>query len=157
MLQGQTHLDTFFFPSFSSLGTHGAHTFRNFKRSCVMLYAAHPSAVATLSIVIVSSNQHFHPLHSCFCCNLNRATLSGVMCDFNTSLREFIDPIVKNTSHRKQETFLYEYYLHWVILPTKKNARHNAALQYYTPRAWLPFWLLKAASEHAHSRLLRTL
>jgi hypothetical protein len=26
-----------------------------------------------------------------------------------------------NTSHRKQETFLYEYSLHWVLLPTKKR------------------------------------
>jgi hypothetical protein len=26
-----------------------------------------------------------------------------------------------NTSQRKQETFLYEYPLHWVLLPTKKN------------------------------------
>jgi hypothetical protein len=33
-----------------------------------------------------------------------------------------------NTSHRKQETFLYEY-----PLPTK-NAQQNAALQYYTPQ-----------------------
>jgi hypothetical protein len=31
-----------------------------------------------------------------------------------------------NTSHRKQETFLYEYPLHWVILPTEKA--HNRTL-----------------------------
>jgi hypothetical protein len=28
-----------------------------------------------------------------------------------------------NTSHRKQETFLYEYPLHWVLLPTKTHNR----------------------------------
>jgi hypothetical protein len=28
-----------------------------------------------------------------------------------------------NTSHRKQETFLYEYPLHWILLPTKTHNR----------------------------------
>jgi hypothetical protein len=28
-----------------------------------------------------------------------------------------------NSSHRKQETFLYEYSLHWVILPKKGHNR----------------------------------
>jgi hypothetical protein len=32
-----------------------------------------------------------------------------------------------NTSHRKQETFIYEYPLHRVLLPIKK-AQQNAAL-----------------------------
>jgi hypothetical protein len=30
----------------------------------------------------------------CFCRNLNKATWSGIFCDFRTSLREFLDPIV---------------------------------------------------------------
>jgi hypothetical protein len=34
---------------------------------------------------------------------------------------------VKNTSHSKQETFLYEYPLHWVLLPTR-NAQQNATI-----------------------------
>jgi hypothetical protein len=34
---------------------------------------------------------------------------------------------VANTSHHKQETFLYEYPLNWVLLPTK-TAQQNAAL-----------------------------
>jgi hypothetical protein len=38
---------------------------------------------------------------------------------------------VAPTSHRKKETFLYEYPLHLVILPTE-NAQQNAALWYYT-------------------------
>jgi hypothetical protein len=42
-----------------------------------------------------------------------------------------------NTSHRKQETFLYEYPLHWVLFLTKKNK--NAALRWYTPQALSPF------------------
>jgi hypothetical protein len=46
--------------SFSSLGTRRAHTFRNFKRSCIMLHAKpceHPSAVDTLPVVILLSAQ----------------------------------------------------------------------------------------------------
>jgi hypothetical protein len=43
--------------------------------------------------------------------------------------------------------------LHWVVLTTQ-NAKHNAALQYYTPQARSPFWLPKPASEHAPERLL---
>jgi hypothetical protein len=42
----------------------------------------------------VSSNQLFHPRHSCFCRNLNRETWSGI-CDFRTPLREFFYPAVK--------------------------------------------------------------
>jgi hypothetical protein len=30
---------------------------------------------------------------------------------------------VTDTSHHKEETFLYEYPLHWVILPTKTQKR----------------------------------
>jgi hypothetical protein len=58
-----------------------------------------------------------------------------------------------NTSHRKEETLLYEYPFNWVLLPTR-SAQQNVALRYYTPQAWSPFWLLKPASEHTHARLL---
>jgi hypothetical protein len=58
-----------------------------------------------------------------------------------------------NTSQHKQETFLYECPLHWVLLTTKK-AQQNDSLRQYTPQAWSPFWLLKPASKHAHARLL---
>jgi hypothetical protein len=68
-----------------------------------------------------------------------------------------VEPLyATNTSHRKQETFLYEYPLHCVLLPTK-NAQQNAALRYYTPQAWSPFWPLKPASKHSHAGLLRIL
>jgi hypothetical protein len=58
-----------------------------------------------------------------------------------------------NTSHCKQEIFIYEYHLHWVLLLTEK-AQENAALEWYTPQALSPFWLLKPPSEHAHPHLL---
>jgi hypothetical protein len=61
-----------------------------------------------------------------------------------------------DTSRHKQETFLYEYPLHWVILPTK-NAQQNAALRQYNFQARSPFWLLKSAFEHAHARRLSRL
>jgi hypothetical protein len=51
---------------------------------------------------------------------------SGIICYFWTSLREFFGPsceplYVMNTFHRKKETFLYEYSLHWVLLLTRKR------------------------------------
>jgi hypothetical protein len=58
-----------------------------------------------------------------------------------------------NTSHRKREIFLYEYSLHWVILPTK-NTQQNAVLRYYTPQTLSSFWLLKPAAKYANERLL---
>jgi hypothetical protein len=58
-----------------------------------------------------------------------------------------------DTSHRKQETFLYDYPLHCVLLPTE-NVQQNSTLRYYTPHSRSPFWLLKPASEHEHARLL---
>jgi hypothetical protein len=37
-----------------------------------------------------------------------------------------------NTSHRKQETFLYEYPLQWVLLPTKKRTTERCSSVVYT-------------------------
>jgi hypothetical protein len=59
----------------------------------------------------------------------------------------------RNISQRKEETFLYEYSMHWVLLPTNK-AQQNAAFRQYNPQLWSTFWLLKTASEHEHARLL---
>jgi hypothetical protein len=40
---------------------------------------------------------------------------------FERISRQSCEPLyAKNTSHRKQEIFLYEYPLHWVILSTKR-------------------------------------
>jgi hypothetical protein len=75
----------------------------------------------------VSSNQLFHLLHSC-CCNLSRATWSGIICDFRTPLREFFDPVVNRFTRQTLPTlsrkyFFYEYPLHWVLLSTKMYNR----------------------------------
>jgi hypothetical protein len=105
--------------SFSSVGSHHAHPFRNFKLSCIMLYAKpweHPSAVATLSYryPAVSLNQLFHPLHSCFCHSLNRATWSGLIWDFRTSLREFLDPVVNRFTRQTHPTVNRKHFL-WIF------------------------------------------
>jgi hypothetical protein len=112
--------DTFdkFILDSSAQGIHRAHTFRNFKCSCIMLYAKaweHPSIVATLSIVIpVSSNQLFHPLHTCFC----RISQQGDLVEHHQRLSNVLGRIsisncepfyVANTSHHKEETFVCEY------------------------------------------------
>jgi hypothetical protein len=58
-----------------------------------------------------------------------------------------------NTSHHKQETFLYKYSLHWVLLPTR-NVQQYAALRQYTPQARSSVSLLKPISQTAHACLL---
>jgi hypothetical protein len=40
-----------------------------------------------------------------------------------------------NTSHRKQETFLYDYPLHWVLLPTKKRTTERCSSVGYSSNA----------------------
>jgi hypothetical protein len=85
------------------------------------------------------------------CClihNFNRATWSGIVYFFRTSLREFLVPVVTNTSHRKQETFLYEYRL--ILSPFAHNNYHSVVY----PQARSSFWLLKPASEQAQACLL---
>jgi hypothetical protein len=66
----------------------------------------------------VSSNQ-LHPLHSCFCRNDLPLSI-----DLERIFRPTCEPpYTTNTSHRKQETYLYEYPFHWVLLPTKSQNR----------------------------------
>jgi hypothetical protein len=52
----------------------------------------------------LSSNQLFHPPHSGFCRNLNRSTSSGIICDFRTSLREFLDSVVNRFTRQTLPT-----------------------------------------------------
>jgi hypothetical protein len=61
-----------------------------------------------------------------------------------------------DTSHRKQETFLYKYHFSWVLLPTKNGTRELCSSVVYS-QARQPFWLLKLASENAHGHLLSRL
>jgi hypothetical protein len=58
-----------------------------------------------------------------------------------------------NISHRKQETFLYEYPLNCVILTAKKRTTERCSLVVHSSNT-VSFWLLKPASEYAHARLL---
>jgi hypothetical protein len=52
-----------------------------------------------------------------------------------------------NASHRTQELFIYEYSLHWALLPTN-SAQQNSLFVRPT------FWLLKEASEHVYELLV---
>jgi hypothetical protein len=60
--------------------------------------------------------------------------LRFILCEFRTSFREFLDRAVNclcHKHHHKQEILIYEYPLHWVLMPYK-NAQEETALRYYT-------------------------
>jgi hypothetical protein len=59
-----------------------------------------------------------------------------------------------NTLHLKQETFLYEYPFHWVVLPTKKKRNRFLLFGGILPKRGHHFWLLKLASENAYAHML---
>jgi hypothetical protein len=63
---------------------------------------------------------------------------------------------MKNTSHRKQESFIYAHSLHWISLPTKTPNR-TLLIGQDTRRSRSPFWPLKPAPEYAHALLLTRL
>jgi hypothetical protein len=125
--------------SFTSLSNHRAHTFRNLKRSRIMLFAKpweHPSPVATLSLVNILSAR----INSSVGCTVasgaistglpgkaSSATFERRWENFSTQLWTALRD---KTSHRKQETFLYWYPLHWVLLPTET---HNRTLLFGIP------------------------
>jgi hypothetical protein len=105
---------------------------------------AHPGAVATLAYHYppVSSNQLFHPLHSRFCRNLNWATWSGgISCDFRTSLREFLDPVVNRFTRQTLPTVNRKHFFINILCIEsscpQKRAYRNAFLRYYAPLAIL--------------------
>jgi hypothetical protein len=106
--------------SCNCLGTHHAYTFRNFKRSCVVLYTKqweHPGVVATLSIVILLSAR----INSSTRCAIDSVAIStrrrgrASSATFERPSENFsisCQPLyTSNTSHSKQETFRYEYHL----------------------------------------------
>jgi hypothetical protein len=90
-----------------------------------MLYAKpweHPSAVVTLSVIILLSDW----INSSTCCTV--ASFTFQQGDFWTSLREFLNPVLnhftsQDTCHCKEKTCLYEYPLHRIFLP-RKNTQH---------------------------------
>jgi hypothetical protein len=57
-----------------------------------------------------------------------------------------------DTSHRKEEIFLYVYPLHSVFCPQKRTTERCSSVEHIQARS--SFWLQKATSEHAHARLL---
>jgi hypothetical protein len=63
-----------------------------------------------------------NPQHrSILTCLSHFRTWSGISCNFLTT--QLWTALRDDTSHRKQETFLCEYPLHWVLLPRKTHIR----------------------------------
>jgi hypothetical protein len=87
--------------------------------SCYIVYRYPP----------VSSNQVFHPLHSCFCNNLYAATWSGIISDFRTSLRIFFDPAVNLFTRQILTNVNGKNFLRllWHVDPLMGNARNTHA------------------------------
>jgi hypothetical protein len=94
------------------------------------------------------------------CRRLNRTTCSGIICDFRTSLREFLNTILnrfKPQTLPKIDRKQFFAYIESFCPQKRRKAQQNAALRYYTPQTRSLFWLLKPASERAHVRLLSIL
>jgi hypothetical protein len=119
--------------------THAIHSFSLLQFSehpprlrCMMLHA---SEVATLSVVILLSAR----INSSIRCStvVSVAISTGDLVGHHMRLSNVIERISRpsceplyatNTSHRKQETFLYEYPPHWVFLPTKSTTQRCSSV-----------------------------
>jgi hypothetical protein len=161
MLQEQNH-SVNFSRSFSSLCTHRVHNFLNFKRPCIMSCAKsweHPSAVATLSIVILlSARINSSPAAQLLLSQSQQYDLVGNHLRLSNVFKIISLPSCKpiyatDTSIVNRKHFFMNI-LCIESFCQKRNAQQNAALQRYTSEARSPFWLTKLASEHAHARLL---
>jgi hypothetical protein len=106
-----------------------------------------------LSVSSCSSTQLFHPLHSCFCCNLNRATWSGIICDFRTSLREFLDRVVNRFTRQTLHTVNRKNVFMNILLAHKKGTTERCSSVEH-PSCAIAILTTETASQHAHSRLL---
>jgi hypothetical protein len=101
--------------------------------------ASKPAAQKSLAVVSATSAPPFHHLR-----------FSNVLDRIYRLSRESL--YATNTSHHRYTIFLYEYPLHWILLLTNKHNRTSLSVVH--PQVRSPFWLLKAASEYAHERLL---
>jgi hypothetical protein len=133
MLQGQTHsVQLIFSRSFSSLGTHRAHTSEtsNDHALCCVLNHGHTLAqwLHCLSLSSCQLESTFAPSLQLFLTQSQRGDLVGHHLRLSIVLERISRPsheplYATNTFHRKQETILYEYTLHWVLLSTKSHKR----------------------------------
>jgi hypothetical protein len=91
------------------------------------------------------------------CCLSHVYTSVSISSSSGKRLPASCEPLyATNTSHHKQEIFLYECPLHRVLLTTKDRTTELWSSVVHPQARW-PFWLLKPASEHAHARLLPSL
>jgi hypothetical protein len=89
----------------------------------------HPSAVATLSIVILLSARLNFPTAAALLrlSQSQEGDLVGHDLQLSNVLKRISLPSCEPL-HRKQETFLYEYPLHRITFP-QKNVQQNVALR----------------------------
>jgi hypothetical protein len=132
MLRGRTHSVHFF-----SILQFSGHSFRNLKRSCIMLHTKpweHSSIVATLSVVILLSAR----IHPSACCTVDSAAISTrrpgrQQLRLSNIVQRISRPncelfYATNTSDRKQEIYLYEYPLHCVSCPQKRTTERCSSV-----------------------------
>jgi hypothetical protein len=133
----------------SSLGTHHAYTFRNFKWSCIMLYAKpwkYPSAVATMLLSSFQLESTLPPTAHLFLLQSQQGNLVRhhlrLTNIFERISRPSCEPLyMTNAFHHKQETFPFENLLHWVLLPTKKHkTEHFFSVVHSSSSLHFDFW-----------------
>jgi hypothetical protein len=86
-----------------------------------------------------------------------QATWSGTICDFRTSLREFLDPVMNRFTWQRLPTINRKHFGVNILCvvsfcPQKRTTERCSSIVYTI--STVPFWLLKPASERAHARLL---
>jgi hypothetical protein len=68
---------------------------RTWKETFISRHTLHQHCCACpIALPVRRIPELFHPVHICFCRILYRVTWAGIICDFRTSLREFIDTVV---------------------------------------------------------------
>jgi hypothetical protein len=91
------------------------------------------------------------------CCLSHFRTWSGIICDFRTSLREFLDPVVNRFTGQtlpavNRKYFFMNFICSESFCPQKKRSTKRC-FSVVHPQAPSPFWLLKPASEQ-YARVL---
>jgi hypothetical protein len=87
-------------------------------------------------------------LHSCIFRSLNRVTWLGIICDFRTSLRKFINLAVNRFTRPTLPTINRKHFFMTI------RSIQSFRLQKDQQTARSPFWLPKLSSEPAHARML---
>jgi hypothetical protein len=97
------------------------------------------------------------PAAQLLCCNLNRATWSGIICDFRTSLTEFLNPVVNRFTQQILPTMNRKHVFVDILTlsPFAHKRMHNVMLLFngilMKHSHYFDYW---KTSEHAYTHLL---